>query len=203
MKTDPHEGMNTPWGRADNIRRLADGIWFVGTPGHGGLKLSASLNKKMPQVVRTPGGWYEEDLAYNWVVVMFPELIERGLVSGTLEEAHQSLRDWFPTEYEKVFNTKLTSSQSRELRENLFKSEHADDWVVVSAESRSSWNPQVPDGMLLVTCQPAGRAHTRGAPVRHFLVPSDDYQDSKLRTPIGFICDPSPRSQPYEEVLVR
>lgn len=198
LKNEPHVGMKTPWGKADSVRPIADGIWFVGTPGHGGLKLIASLNAKMPKIIRSPGGWYEEDLAYNWVIVAFPELVERGLLNGTLENAHQTLRDWFPTEYEKVFGVKLTSSQSRELRKNLFKAEHANDWVAVSAETKSSWNPQIPDQVVLVTCQPAGIAHHRDAPTRRFLVPRGDYNNPSLRTPIGFICDPSPRH--YEEI---
>jgi len=198
-RLEPHAGMKTPWGRADNVHKLVEGIWFVGTPGHGGLKVSAALNKKIPETVRADGGWYEEDLAYNWVVVFFPELVERNVVQGTVEDAHTTLRNWFPNEYERVFGLALDASQSRVRREDLFRAAHGNDWIVIAAWG--DWHQSVPKGMVGVCCQPAHLARRRGAPERYFLVPKADYDSQELKTPIGFICDPPPRpGEPYEEI---
>jgi len=43
-----HIGMQTPWGRADYARPLADGIGVVGTPSHGGIKLDDFHNRLVP-----------------------------------------------------------------------------------------------------------------------------------------------------------
>lgn len=39
---------NTPWGRSDSQKELADGIWMVTTPSHGGVKLSPERQAQMP-----------------------------------------------------------------------------------------------------------------------------------------------------------
>lgn len=198
-RLEPHTGMKTPWGRADHVRKLLEGIWFVGTPGHGGIKVTTGLNKQIPAVVREDGGWYEEDLAYNWIVAFFPALIETGQVQGTVEEAHATLRNWFPNEYEKVFGVELDPSQSRVRREDLFRHEHKHDWVAIAAWGE--WHQRVPTGMVGVCCQPAHLARKPGTASRYFLVPAADYSDVNLKTPIGFICDPPPHPDaPYEEI---
>lgn len=70
--------MRTPWGQSDHEVELAPGITFYGTPSHGGIKLSAARDKKIPQAAREyaqqwvggKAGWYEEDVAANipWLV---------------------------------------------------------------------------------------------------------------------------------------
>lgn len=80
---------NTPWGRADAIEQVADGITFYSTPSHGGYYLSPERNEQVPQRYRdfaakwSKGyfdgsakayGWYEEDCAALAVVVTFPDL---------------------------------------------------------------------------------------------------------------------------------
>ena len=46
------ELMHTPWGWAQDIEELAEGVWRVSTAGHGGLKLSRERWYSLPDVVR-------------------------------------------------------------------------------------------------------------------------------------------------------
>lgn len=81
--------MLTPWGHADHIEMVAEGVWFVSTPGHGGYRLSPERNAEVPVEGRrfaaawSKGwfdgsaetvGWYEEDCAVWAVVKTFPDL---------------------------------------------------------------------------------------------------------------------------------
>jgi len=198
-RSGPHVGMKTPWGKADDVKQVAEGLYFVSTPSHGGFKLTPALNAKIPAKVRAEGGWYEEDLAYFWVIVTFPELVEQGVVKCTLDQAHQVLRDWFPDEYEEVFNLSVSPVQSHKRRKQVFTQEHTNDWIAIAAWG--DWHKDVPKGMVGVCCQPAGIARQRNAPSRYFLVPSEDYSSDELNTPVGFICEPSPSpNAPYQEV---
>ena len=54
----------TPWGRAQTVSVVMDGIKFYSTAGHGGLRVCTKLQKNIPEVLRHSGGWYEEDCAY-------------------------------------------------------------------------------------------------------------------------------------------
>ena len=42
----------TPWGWTKNVVELAEGVWRVSTPGHGGLKLSRERWAELPAAVR-------------------------------------------------------------------------------------------------------------------------------------------------------
>ncbi|MXY44720.1 MAG: hypothetical protein F4Y50_11820 [Dehalococcoidia bacterium] len=42
----------TPWGWTKNIEELAEGVWRVTTPSHGGLKLSRERWDELPAAVR-------------------------------------------------------------------------------------------------------------------------------------------------------
>ncbi len=44
--------IHTPWGWTDHIEELAEGIWRVFTPSHGGLKLSEERWAELPPEVR-------------------------------------------------------------------------------------------------------------------------------------------------------
>jgi hypothetical protein len=72
---------STPWGKADHKKVYARGITFYSTPGHGGFKLSATLNAQVPQTLKdtTWGGlghkgWYEEDCDWAIVALVFPQV---------------------------------------------------------------------------------------------------------------------------------
>lgn len=71
---------STPWGPSQETTRIARGITFYSTAGHGGFKLSAGRNAIIRKEVkdRTWGlrghdGWYEEDCDAALVVMAFPE----------------------------------------------------------------------------------------------------------------------------------
>lgn len=75
--------MNTPWGKADFIEHLGEGVTVVGTPSHGGIKLSPARNAQVDPRYREFAAkwshgwgdkWYEEDCAALAVVVTFPQL---------------------------------------------------------------------------------------------------------------------------------
>ena len=42
----------TPWGWTRDVEKLAEGIWRVSTPSHGGLKLSRERWQELPGLVR-------------------------------------------------------------------------------------------------------------------------------------------------------
>ena len=44
--------MHTPWGRAQDVEELADGVFRVSTASHGGLKLSRERWEEIPEQVR-------------------------------------------------------------------------------------------------------------------------------------------------------
>lgn len=63
--------MNTPWGMADSICVIAEGIRQIGTPRHGGIWLSAERQKQLPEGIELHNWlkstqWYEEDC--DWVI---------------------------------------------------------------------------------------------------------------------------------------
>lgn len=64
----------TPWGYADEVDEVAEGIWFVSTMTHGGFWLDAQRNALVPAEIkaetywqRGEAGWYEEDC--DWAIV--------------------------------------------------------------------------------------------------------------------------------------
>lgn len=77
---------STPWGTADYIDQIAEGIYRMGTPSHGGIWLSRERAAQVPANYkqwadkwakgkqRYSGEWYEEDCCALAVVVTFPDL---------------------------------------------------------------------------------------------------------------------------------
>lgn len=70
---------HTPWDYADHTERIGPGLWFVSTPGHGGLWLSpqraADARAKFPAFKPFTGDWQwlEEDCDYAVGVLAFPD----------------------------------------------------------------------------------------------------------------------------------
>jgi len=52
----------SPWGKVQHCHKFCRGIYSVSTAGHGGIYVSPSLNKNIPEEYRNSSGWYEEDL---------------------------------------------------------------------------------------------------------------------------------------------
>ena len=64
----PKQALNTPWGDADNVTDMGNGILSVSTPSHGGLMVPKDMAKHIPQAVRSSfmnkdkkAVWAEED----------------------------------------------------------------------------------------------------------------------------------------------
>jgi hypothetical protein len=55
------EDVRTPWGMSRSAKRIGEGMTLYSTASHGGIKVESSLQKSMPEALRVPGGWYEED----------------------------------------------------------------------------------------------------------------------------------------------
>lgn len=77
----------TPWGIADFIDPIDEGIAFYSTPSHGGFLVSRERLEEMPLSLAAVGleseyhgpapdggAWFEEDYEAAAVVVAFPEL---------------------------------------------------------------------------------------------------------------------------------
>lgn len=74
---------DTPWGTAQEVEIIADGIVFISTASHGGYWLSPERNKKVPRSLREKtfvqnglNGWYEEDCDAEIVRAVFPEFFK-------------------------------------------------------------------------------------------------------------------------------
>ena len=97
-------GQHSPWGWIESAGIIAPGISQVATPSHGGVKLSAELNRRIPAEWRREGGWYEEDCEWSIAFAFLRDEILQGsdetakrIVSdGT---ALRTLKGWYPTIY--------------------------------------------------------------------------------------------------------
>ena len=87
-------GSNTKWGRAQHVRTLLPGVWMVETAGHGGIVLTESYNKLIPEGARRDDGCYEEDCDWAIPAACFSEIRTRFSFSET--GVRQCLRAWNP-----------------------------------------------------------------------------------------------------------
>lgn len=178
-------GSQTPWGAVDSYSHWDVGITEFGTPGHGGIKLSAERNKDVHEAWRRDGGWYEEDCEWAIIPLTFPECYPPERVSVAREVA----RDWLPDEYETVTGEQIQPGESYIRDEQLFSAAHEQDWV-----STGGLSVEPMDGvpMVKVWARVGGR-ESGSTEARAFLVPESDY---KTRERFGFVVDPNK----YEEV---
>lgn len=91
-------GKRSPWGRIQWSRRVADGIWFVSTAGHGGYKLDRKRNATVDACWRRAGGWYEEDCEWAIAALTFPDEVCDGTTEN-IAAAHRAARRYFPKQY--------------------------------------------------------------------------------------------------------
>lgn len=172
---------STPWGRAQGGTRYTQGITSYHTAGHGGTKLSASMNAKMPDILRNDDGWYEEDCEATKVMFAFPEFF----TDRQNRLARASFIDNYPDEYETLTGEMLVAGQSHTRDSRQFEIDHADDWVVVSA-LRSDHH----EGMVECIARLGGKWE-EGCEERLFLVPKEDYTGGRF----GFVIDPNIHEQ--------
>ena len=83
------EFTDTPWGAADHITPIGDGIAYISTSSHGGFYVPPELNGQIPTEWREASwrglaktGWYEEDCDAAMVILTFPQWFERADVEN-------------------------------------------------------------------------------------------------------------------------
>ena len=190
------EGMRTPWGKADGVEIIADGIGWANTPGHGGLKLSRAMNGRVPDYMRQKGGWYEEDCEWSKVYVALSGLladIGTDKIDSDRAEAVNTLRSYYPDTYERFFGETIPAGESYAKDKRAFDAEHVNDLVVISAVTSKNF-PGFVD--VIATIGGAHGVYGSVSPAETtFVVPSDEY-DARCR--FGFVIDRTKHKTPEE-----
>jgi hypothetical protein len=65
-------GIQTPWGIAEDVTHVADGIYFVSTPSHGGYFVAPE--QRIGAGLDPARAWYEEDCAWALLAIARPDL---------------------------------------------------------------------------------------------------------------------------------
>jgi hypothetical protein len=172
-------GSSSPWGKIDQIKEIAKGIIQVYTPGHGGYKVYAKLNRQIPEYMRNDNGWYEEDCEIAHVQVVFPQFFKPEHVVASKE----SLKNYNPDAYEKFYGIALKPGESNTRDRKIFEKETENKLVVTSAFG--DWEESVPKGMIGVY---AAKGGYRGKEYSEtlFLVPAFEYEN---RSRFGFVIE--------------
>jgi hypothetical protein len=144
--------------------------------GHGGFKLSSEQNHKVHAMLRSGGGWYEEGECWAIVTIIFPHLF----TSLERRYADQTIKDSWPDAWGAIFGTILAPGESRRKDQGSFETEHAADWIVVSAITS-----ELRKGLVECVAMLGGKRAV-GAEERRFLVPADEYHVRRF----GFVIDP-------------
>lgn len=181
-RVEEHSRAHTPWGASQGATVYAEGVTSHSTAGHGGIKLSAARNRKVHPMLRSKGGWYEEDAEWAIIAITFPHLF----TAFERRCAERTVKDSWPDAWEAIFGTILMPGESREKDRRAFEAAHANDWVVASAIT-SKHEP----GFVEVVATLGGKREP-GTEERRFLVPSEDYGVGRF----GFVVDEA-RHQVY------
>lgn len=69
---------DSPWGPIESTETIADGITFISTASHGGIRLSQWRHKIVLRAIPAwetfaGGRWYEEDCDWAVLALIFPE----------------------------------------------------------------------------------------------------------------------------------
>ena len=161
-RVEEHSRAHTPWGASQGATVYAEGVTSHSTAGHGGIKLSAARNRKVHPMLRSKGGWYEEDAEWAIIAITFPHLF----TAFERRCAERTVKDSWPDAWEAIFGTILMPGESREKDRRAFEAAHANDWVVASAIT-SKHEP----GFVEVVATLGGKREP-GTEERRFLVPA-------------------------------
>lgn len=184
--------ISTPWGSAQSVHHIAHGIRSVSTAGHGGVLVSPTKNKLIPEYMRHESGAYEEDCDWCKVAVAL-EAEWRAWADTTswttgdfqMECAFNSLRNWFPEEYEKFTGKQIQLGESYVRDQAMLDAQTRDKYV--NRAAWGDWHADVPKGMVAVFAQRESDGNEK-----HFLVTKEEYNDRN--TAIGkascFVVDP-------------
>ncbi|MFM7012526.1 MAG: DUF7007 domain-containing protein [Betaproteobacteria bacterium] len=165
----------TPWGPAQTVKDLGDGVYAISTVSHGGYWLSpkamAKVRKLFPTAMLFAGDpWFEEDCDWCFVAITF----WKKFPIKASENAQVTLRNSHPECYERLHGVTLQPGESREKDDQAFYENNKNNWVTVSAVG--SWHEQCPEGYVLVSACIGGRKEHRFLrPTVDFLVPQEEY----------------------------
>lgn len=151
--------MLTPWGRAEETRNVSEGVDWVFTSGHGGLRIKSSalrnagkleLAKKSKNfgvgIYRSHAYYYEEDCGWSIGVLLMPEAFDE----KKLQRAREVAKNWYPEEYTMVTGEEVQLEESSELRKRDFEEKTKNRFVVLAAWSKTSMTPDIPEGCCKV-----------------------------------------------------
>lgn len=167
---------STPWGGSQLATIYAEGVIKHTTAGHGGFYLSSDRNGQVDEIMRTDGGWYEEDAEWAIVAITFPVLF----TAYERRCAEETVRNTWPAFWEKIHGRSLGPGESWSKDRAEFDRLHAGDWVVISAIQSHNHS-----GMTEVIATIGGR-RTAAVGERTFLIPQTEYA---ARSPFGFVID--------------
>ena len=113
----------TPWGVAQHIEHVADGIDIVSTASHGGIMLDPSRVAAMPAYMSNAShagpSAYEEDCDWCMPVLIFENEFrayytrtKRPDIGAVFTSAKASLRNWRPAIYEQFYGVALKPEES-------------------------------------------------------------------------------------------
>jgi hypothetical protein len=178
----PREGGRSPWGKIQSVKVRAIGdIWQVETAGHGGMKVSRRVQQRIPKASQRPGGWYEEDIEWSIIAVLFPAAFSQDEVNS----AHQTMKSWLPDEYRNLTGHEVAADESLVMRERRDHAKYRGHWITIAAFG--DWHERVPEGMVGVVATIGGRRGVKDE--RWFLTTEERYKSQKLS--IGYVVDPS------------
>jgi hypothetical protein len=178
----------TPWGPARHSNHLAAGIIYYSAETYGGLHLSKTRVLELPQPVAdavankvTSKGelWLDHATEWAYAAVAFPTIFKPHQVA----EAKQTLCDYFPRDYELIYDVKLKPGQSLKLDEDVFFDENKDRLISTSAVT--SIYGHIPAGMVGVYARKGGLRNADGADESYWLVSEAEYNDA----PFGLVID--------------
>lgn len=147
--------MLTPWGRAEETENVSEGVDWVFTGGHGGLRIKSSALRnagklELARKSQTFGVgivlgrmfFYEEDCGWSIGVLLMPEAFDE----EKLQRAREVAKNWYPEQYTMVTGEEVQLEESSELQKREFEERTKNRFVVRSAWSKTSLDPDIPEG---------------------------------------------------------
>jgi len=163
---------NSPWGRIQEVEVICDGMFFVTTASHGGLKLDQNVNILIPKEYRRDGGWYEEDCEWTIPALIFSEQFEK-----YKESVERICKNYYPEFFTQITGIELTIDDSYILGKRDFEAKTIHEFVVTAAWG--NWHKEVPNGFVGVLAK-------RAMQKKYFFVPENEY---KTRNEYGFVIN--------------
>jgi len=136
--------------------------------------------------MRSEGGWYEEDCQWAIAAVVHPIGFQRKCPAEDRPDrtewdiANETLRNWYPDEYEQWAGVHLVKGESFIRDQRNHEADNVDNFVTTSAWG--SWAPWVPKGMVGVSA-----VRKSDGARKEFLVPADEYNERAAG--VGFVID--------------